>query len=107
MPQYNKLVRDRIPHIIESNGKSYRSRLLSEEEYRDELGTKLREEAEEYFKARDDQESLEELADLFEVIRALALVHGATWEEFEAIRADKAAERGGFADRIYLINVED
>lgn len=107
MPKYNKLVRDRIPHIIESNGKSCRSRILNDGEYADELRIKLREEAEEYFRARNDQEALEELADLIEVIEALARLHGASPEQLEAIRVDKAAERGGFADRVYLIDVED
>lgn len=107
MPIYNKLVRDRIPEVIESTGKACRSRILNEKEYHTELVVKLREESEEYFAARGAQDSLEELADMLEVIRALAVVHGASWEQLEAIREEKAAARGGFRDRVYLIDVEE
>lgn len=107
MPVYNKLVRDKIPQVIESNGKSFRTRILKEVEYRQELDVKLREESEEYLQAKDKREALEEMADMLEVIRSLAALHGASCEQLEAIRADKAAARGGFKDRIYLIDVDD
>lgn len=50
---------------------------------------------------------MEELADMLEVIRALAVIHGATWEELEALREKKAEARGGFQERVYLIDVDD
>lgn len=68
---------------------------------------KLKEESEEYFAAKSSKESLEELADILEVIRALAVVHGETWEELEALREKKAEARGGFQERVYLIDVDD
>lgn len=77
VPVYNKLVRDHVPAAIAANGKSFRTRRLSEAEYAQALKTKLREEADEYARARDDSEALEELADMLEVIRALSAVHGA------------------------------
>ncbi|OGX68133.1 MAG: hypothetical protein A2189_05045 [Paenibacillus sp. RIFOXYA1_FULL_44_5] len=107
MPVYNKLVRDKIPQVIEADGKSFRSRILNEEEYKNELHIKLREESEEYLQAKDKQEALEEMADMLEVIRALAVVHGASWEQLEAIRLKKAEARGGFEDRVYLIDVNE
>ncbi|THF84442.1 nucleoside triphosphate pyrophosphohydrolase [Cohnella fermenti] len=107
MPVYNKLVRDLIPQVIQSTGKECRTRILDEEEYKIELTVKLREESEEYFSAQNSRESLEELADMLEVIRALASAHGATWEQLEAIREQKAATRGGFQKRVYLIDVDD
>ncbi|MHA2854216.1 nucleoside triphosphate pyrophosphohydrolase [Paenibacillus lautus] len=107
MPVYNKLVRDLIPQVIEATGKEFRTRILNEEEYKKELIIKLKEESEEYFVAESSKESLEELADMLEVIRALAVVHGATWEELEALREKKAEARGGFQDRVYLIDVDD
>jgi predicted house-cleaning noncanonical NTP pyrophosphatase (MazG superfamily) len=69
------------------------------------LKVKLNEESEEYFKAGNNQEALEELADMLEVIRALAESHGSDWVELEKIRADKAEARGGFHERVYLIDV--
>ncbi|MBP1896880.1 nucleoside triphosphate pyrophosphohydrolase [Paenibacillus lactis] len=107
MPVYNKLVRDLIPQVIEATGKEFRTRILDEEEYKKELIIKLKEESEEYFAAESSKESLEELADMLEVIRALAVVHGATWEELEALREKKATARGGFQERVYLIDVDD
>lgn len=107
MPVYNKLVRDLIPQVIKANGKECRTRILDEEAYKKELVIKLKEESEEYFSAQGSEEALEELADMLEVIRALASVHGAAWEQLEALREKKAAARGGFQDRVYLIDVDD
>lgn len=67
---------------------------MDEEEYKKELIIKLKEESEEYFAAQSPKESLEELADMLEVIRALAVVHGATWEELDVER-----EEGGSSGR--------
>lgn len=107
MPTYNKLVRERIPFIITSQGKECRTRTLNPEEYVAELKVKLNEESEEYFKSNNDQEALEELADMLEVIRALAETHGSNWAELENIRAYKAEARGGFQERVYLIDVDE
>ncbi|RAW10123.1 phosphoribosyl-ATP pyrophosphohydrolase [Paenibacillus taichungensis] len=107
MPTYNKLVRDKIPHIITSSGKECRTRILDPEEYKQELRTKLQEESNEYVSAANDQEALEELADMLEVIRALAEVHGANAAELDKLRAEKAEERGGFQERVYLIDVDE
>lgn len=107
MPVYNKLVRDLIPQVIKANGKECRTRILDEEEYEKELVIKLKEESEEYFSAQGPKESLEELADMLEIIRALATVHGATWEQLEALREKKAEARGGFQKQVYLIDVDD
>ncbi|WP_281884795.1 nucleoside triphosphate pyrophosphohydrolase [Paenibacillus sp. YYML68] len=107
MPVYNKLVRDRIPEVIEASGKQCRTRLLEEAEYKRELIAKLHEELQEYTSAQESEHALEELADLLEVIRALSEVHGSTWEQLDALRQRKADARGGFRDRVYLIDVED
>jgi predicted house-cleaning noncanonical NTP pyrophosphatase (MazG superfamily) len=107
MPIYNKLVRDRIPEIIDKTGKTLTSRILSTEEYIEALRKKSYEELEEYMNASDNDSALEELADLLEIIHALAEVHGSTADEVEKIRVRKAEERGGFKEKIFLIEVED
>jgi len=107
MPVYNKLVRDKIPQIIEAAGKTFTTRTLSDEEYRHELRKKAFEELEEYMNAKDDATAVEELADLLEIIHSLAECHGATIEQVEAIRAEKAEKRGGFQEKIFLIEVHD
>lgn len=100
---YNKLVRDRIPEIIEADGKSCTTCTLSDEEYLRFVDAKLDEELAEYHK----DGSIEELADLLEVIRAAATARGSSIEEVESIRARKAEKRGGFEKRIFLIEVEE
>ena len=99
--KYNKLVRDRIPEIIESSGRTCVTEILSDEDYLKMLDAKLDEELAEY---HADQ-NIEELADLMEVIRACAVARGYTVEELEQVRAEKAAERGGFERRILLKEV--
>lgn len=98
MPVYNKLVRDRIPEIIENSGKKFTTKILDDDQYELELKKKLLEEMEEYQNASNDNEALEELADLLELMHALAKVHGASMEEVEKIRQDKASKRGGFEE---------
>ncbi|MBU8907675.1 nucleoside triphosphate pyrophosphohydrolase [Desertibacillus haloalkaliphilus] len=107
MPLYNKLVRDKIPEVIEEAGKLCRTRILDDNEYIKELQAKSREELEEYMSESDDKKAVEELADLLEVMHALAAVHGFSMAEIEKIRAEKAEKRGGFQDKVFLIDVED
>ncbi|MCP8970843.1 nucleoside triphosphate pyrophosphohydrolase [Ectobacillus ponti] len=107
MPIYNKLVRDHIPQVIAKDGKTCTTRILGDKEYIQELKKKSQEELTEYLQAADDSSALEELADLLEILHALAKCHGADVEEVERIRQRKAEERGGFAEKIFLIEVKD
>ena len=100
---YYKLVRDRIPEIIEQSGKICKTEILSDEDYLRMLEEKLDEELEEY---HQDQ-NLEELADLLEVLLATVEARGYTVAELELMRKKKAAERGGFAKKIMLREVSD
>ncbi|MEU6038567.1 nucleoside triphosphate pyrophosphohydrolase [Actinomadura sp. NPDC047616] len=93
-----KLVRDRVPDIIRADGREPDVRVVAEPEYAAMLRAKLYEEAGEYVSSGD----AEELADLLEVVHALAALHGLDPEELERRRAAKAAERGGFAGRTVL-----
>ena len=99
--QYNKLVRDRIPEIIEASGKNCVTEILSDADYLKMLDAKLDEELAEY---HADQ-NIEELADLLEVIRACAVARGHSVEELEHVRAEKAAKRGSFEKKILLKEV--
>lgn len=100
---HNKLVRDKIPQIIEQSGKICVTHILSDEEYAAALNAKLQEELNEYL--ADD--SMEELADLLEVMMAAAKARGHDFSEVEAIRREKAEKRGRFNDRIYLESVTE
>ncbi|WP_119731035.1 NUDIX domain-containing protein [Thermomonospora amylolytica] len=93
-----KLVRDRIPEIIESAGGRPDVRVAADGEYRAFLRAKLLEETGEYAAADDP----EELADVLEVVYALAAAHGVPAGELDRMRRAKAAERGGFDRRLVL-----
>lgn len=107
MPVYNKLVRDRIPEIIEKSGKKFTVETLDHDRYVLEMKKKLTEELKEYHETANNDEALEELADMLELIYSLAEVHGGTIEELEQIRKQKAEKRGGFKKKLFLIEVED
>lgn len=99
--KYHKLVRDKIPELIEKEGKESVCSILSDEEYLEFLDRKLSEELEEYLKDK----SMEELADLLEVMMAVAKARGSSIEEIERIRQQKADKRGGFEKKILLEEV--
>ena len=95
---YNKLVRDKIPEIIEASGKTCETKILSDEEYLQMLDKKLDEELAEYHK----EQNIEELADLLEVLYATAKARGYSIEELEHVRVEKQKARGGFDRKILL-----
>ncbi len=103
MKTYNKLVRDKIPQIIQADGKRCATRVLSDEEYLRALKAKLTEEVAEYLRSDD----FEELADVAEVLRALSAAHGQNPETLESVRDAKYRERGGFDKKIFLETVSD
>lgn len=103
MKVYNKLVRDKIPEIIEADGKTCKTRILSNDEYVAALESKLNEEVAEY----QADKNLEEMADVLEVLQAICAARGYSVAELEALRKKKADERGGFAEKIFLESVEE
>lgn len=107
MPTYNKLVRDRIPEIIERSGKRFRTVQLDDPTYEKELRMKLKEEMDELLQAESTEDRVEEMADLLEVVYALGNHYGVEPSEIERVRERKQQERGGFEERILLVDVED
>jgi predicted house-cleaning noncanonical NTP pyrophosphatase (MazG superfamily) len=102
---YRKLVRDRIPEIIQSNGHCPVTRVLDEGSYRQALLAKLIEEAQEASHATAD-DLPGELTDVLEVLRALTATAGMSWPQLVALANDKRNRRGGFGRRIFLEAVE-
>ena len=92
-----KLVRDKIPAIILADGKKPMTRILDTEEYLEELDKKLNEEIAEY----QADKSIEEMADVLEVLFAICEARGHSVEELMAVRAEKREKRGGFEERIF------
>lgn len=101
--KYNKLVRDKIPEIIENNGQRAKFRVLDIIEFRQYLEKKLDEEVREFHESK----SIEELADIFEVLTELVAVCGGSHSAFMRICNLKHEERGGFKRRLCLIEVEE
>ncbi len=93
----SKLVRDKIPQIIRSEGLQPITYVADPGEYGARLRNKLAEEVDEFIASDDDPE---ELADILEVLYALAEHAGTSREQLERLRAAKAAERGAFTGRI-------
>ena len=98
---YDKLVRDKIPEIIEQAGKTCKCSILSEQDYIAMLDQKLNEELAEY----QESKSMEELADLLEVMAAVAAARGSNIDEVDRIRIGKKEKRGGFEKKILLETV--
>lgn len=101
MKEYNKLIRDKIPKIITSSGKQCIVETMNEPEYIEALDCKLNEELEEY----QADKSLEELADLLEVMYAVVRARGYSIDELEKVRKEKAEKRGSFEKRLRLKGV--
>ncbi|MBS3091025.1 nucleoside triphosphate pyrophosphohydrolase [Candidatus Pacearchaeota archaeon] len=96
--KYNKLVRDKIPDIINNKGKVPKTHIASPHEYKSKLNEKLLEEVNEYLKS----ENSEELADILEVIHSIAKSNNLSKADLEEIRQSKANERGSFEKKIIL-----
>ena len=101
---YNKLVRDKIPNIIKGKGETPVVRILDENEYKKELENKLYEEYKEVIKAIGD-DRVEELADMLEVIRALASLENKTLNDVITIADKKVKKRGAFKEKVFLEKV--
>jgi predicted house-cleaning noncanonical NTP pyrophosphatase (MazG superfamily) len=95
-----KLVRDRIPEIIEADGGTAAVRQLSDEEYEAALLDKLSEEVQELRDATP-AERLDEAADVYEVLLALVAHLGATSDDLVSAADAKREQRGGFSRRLW------
>ena len=94
---YDKLVRDNIPQIILADGKTPITRILTDEGYLVELDKKLTEEVAEY----QADKSLEEMADILEVLLAICEARGHSVEQLMEVRNQKREQRGGFKQKIF------
>ena len=106
--QYDKLIRDNIPDIIEKSGKSAVVETLDLENYAKKLSEKLQEEVGEFlveFDNENDEEAVKELADIVEVVYAILDMIGVDKDAFEKIRQAKVLKNGAFNKRLLLKEV--
>lgn len=100
---YNKLIRDKIPEIIEKDGATYKTHILDEEDFKIELLKKLIEEAQEVMGAKDDtKELVKELGDILEVIDYLIKSFDLDKSEIEKVKSERKNSRGGFDKKLLL-----
>lgn len=99
---YNKLVRDKIPSIIERNNGNADYTILSDDEYIVELDKKLNEEIAEY----QESKSIDEIADILEVLYAICKARGFSEQELMDVKLKKAKKNGAFLNKIFLKTVE-
>ncbi len=102
MEEYNKLVRDKIPEIIKGNNQIPFTHIADDEEYGGKLKDKLKEEVDEFL----EDGSIEEMADVFEVIGAINKSKSWKLDEIIRIQKQKREKRGGFKNKIILDKVE-
>ncbi|MBQ5562539.1 MAG: nucleoside triphosphate pyrophosphohydrolase [Clostridia bacterium] len=103
MIEYDKLIRDKIPEIIEQSGKKCIIEVMDNDTYIEYLDQKLNEELAEY----QQDKSIEELADLLEVMYAVVTARGYSVAELERIRLEKAEKRGAFEKKLLLKSVSE
>ena len=101
--KYKKLVRDNIPEIIKKSGETPVTQIAEEQEYEEALSKKLYEEVNEFL----EDPSVEEMADVLEVIKAICSLKGVDISKLEEVRLKKAKERGSFDKRIILDRTEE
>lgn len=101
---YNKLVRDKIPNIIKEKKETPVVKILDDDEYKEALEKKLYEEYQEVIEA-SGEDRVEELADMLEVIRAIAKLENKTLEDVIEVANKKVDKRGGFEEKIFLEKV--
>lgn len=100
---YNKLIRDNNVKIMEDKGCKVTYEILDEKRYGEELDKKLKEEVNEYLA----DYSVEEIADVMEVIYAILDYRGTSMEDVEKVRINKRDRKGAFKNKIFLKNVEE
>ena len=104
--EYNKLIRDRIPEIIEADGRAYDIEVMEDTEYKQALLTKLIEEAQEVATAKTGDERIKELADLQEVLDSIVTAFDLNHNDIQKRQAERRQERGGFEKRVKLLWTE-
>lgn len=103
---YNKLVRDKIPEIMRATGEEPKVRTLSEDEFKQQVRLKLLADAGEVRVAKTREELIKELADVLEIVEAIAAIENVPLDEIHRTQSTRRAERGGFGGRIYLVSGE-
>ena len=98
----NKLVRDKIVDFMQQQGSKLYWFKLEDKDFQKQLKIKLLEEAHEVVHANNKETIIEELADVLEVVQALAKLYEISVKELETFQKKKREEKGGFANRVFV-----
>lgn len=98
MKVYDKLVRDRIPEIIEASGSKCEVEVVNDDVALEYLYKKILEEVSELL----EDKNLDEIADVMEVLFAIGKKYGYSEDEVLGRRSEKKDARGGFEDNLIL-----
>lgn len=101
-----KLIRDKIPALLESKGITVHAKAMEEQEFISKLKDKLLEQAKEVLEASNSDELCEELADVMEVVQALSKANGLSIQQIEQTRLKKREIKGGFENKIYNSSIQ-
>ncbi len=99
---HRKLIRDKIPQVIETAGDKYEVRIMGKREYEKELKKKLVEEAKE-LNETPKEKLLNEMADVLELLKSISEFYEIDFKLVEEKQVQKRKERGGFKKRLFLI----
>jgi predicted house-cleaning noncanonical NTP pyrophosphatase (MazG superfamily) len=99
----NKAIRDKIPEIIKESGSKCNVKTLSDKEFLEKMEKKLDEEVAEYHQSK----SVEEIADIMEVLERIAELRGASVEELIRIKNEKSQKRGKFEKNLFLVDTDE
>ena len=100
---YNQLVKDNVPKILKEKGSKPHIRTLNDNEYISELEISL----DEYVARYTETGGMNELADIMELVYAIAKFKGYDQTKFNALVADRKKKYGGYDNRTYLLNVDE
>lgn len=98
-----KIVRNKIPEIIEKSGSTCKHRIANDQEVDQLLREKLIEECDEFF----EEPSLMEAADMYEVFLTILDNWGIEFSDVVNHSYYKREARGSFSKRIVLLSVDD
>ncbi|MBE5906116.1 MAG: hypothetical protein E7277_04870 [Lachnospiraceae bacterium] len=101
--EYYKLVRDKVPEIMKSEGAVVQYQIMEDKYYRQELFLKLREEARELM---DDPHDIEEYADILEVLDCIMKLHGISFDAVMETKEKKRLQKGSFTEKYFLYHSE-
>src|SRR5690606_33530429 len=71
------------------------------------LKNKIVEEANELHWSKSDEENIEEMSDIFEVLRGICKIYGMSLSELEILANAKREKRGGFDEGVVLVATKE